>query len=146
MEWIQGEFTVTDKREDLEIGTIHNFLRESYWAKGIPRSIVEKAINNSLCFGLYHHSNQVGFGRAVSDQATFAYLADVFLLSAYRGRGLGKWLVSCILAHPDLQGLRRWLLVTRDAHGLYEQNGFVSLRKPQWLMEINVPHIYQGEV
>ncbi len=146
MKWKQGEFTVTDKREDLDIETIHSFLRESYWAKGIPRSVVEKAVNNSLCFGLYHSSEQVGFGRAVTDQATFAYLADVFVVPAYRGRGLGKWLVSCVLAHPELQGLRRWILATLDAHGLYEQNGFVALRKPEWFMEINDPNIYQREV
>ena len=143
MEWKQGEFTITDRREDLDIETIHNFLRESYWAKGIPRAIVEKAVNYSLCFGLYHNSKQIGFGRAVSDHATFAYLADVFVVPAYRGRGLGKWLVSCVLAHPELQGLRRWMLATLDAHGLYEQNGFVALRKPEWFMEINDPDIYQ---
>lgn len=146
MEWKQGEFTITDRREDLDVETIHNFLRESYWAWGIPRSIVEKAINHSLCFGLYHNSRQVGFGRAVSDHATFAYLADVFVVPAYRERGLGKWLVSCVLAHPELQGLRRWLLATLDAHGLYKQNGFVALRKPEWFMEINDPDIYQREV
>jgi N-acetylglutamate synthase-like GNAT family acetyltransferase len=145
MELKLGEFTVTDRREDLDIETIHHFLRESYWAKGIPRSIVEKAINNSLCFGLYHNSIQIGFGRAVSDRATFAYLADVFVLPAYRGRGLGKWLVSCVLAHPELQGLRRWLLATLDAHGLYESNGFSALQKPERFMEINDPDIYQGK-
>jgi GNAT superfamily N-acetyltransferase len=143
MEWQQGEFTVTDKREDLDIETIHNFLRESYWAKEIPMPTVEKAVHNSLCFGLYHNSKQVGFGRVVSDRATFAYLADVFVVPAYRGRGLGKWPVSCVLAHPELQGLRRWLLATRDAHGLYGQTGFVALRKPEWFMEINEPDIYQ---
>ena len=146
MEWKQGEFIVTDRREDLDIETIHNFLRESYWAKEIPRPIVEKAVNNSLCFGLYHNSKQVGFGRAVSYHATFAYLADVFVVPAYRGRGLGKWLVSCIIAHPELQGLRRWMLATLDAHRLYEQNGFIALRKPEWFMEINDPDIYQREV
>ena len=146
MEWKQGEFIITNRREDLDIETIHNFLRESYWSKGIPKPIVEKAIDNSLCFGLYHSSKQVGFGRVVSDQATFAYLADVFVVSAYRGRGLGKWLVSCVLAHPELQGLRRWMLATLDAHGLYEQNGFVALRKPEVFMEINDPNIYQREV
>ena len=143
MEWKQGEFTITDRREDLDLEAIHNFLRESYWSKGVPRSIVEKAIHHSLCFGLYHDSRQIGFGRAVSDQATFAYLADVFVLPSYRGRGLGKWLIACVLAHPELQGLRRWLLATRDAHGLYEQNGFVALRKPEIFMEINDPDIYQ---
>ncbi|MBI5753401.1 MAG: GNAT family N-acetyltransferase [Hydrogenophilales bacterium] len=146
MEWKQSEFTVTDRREDLDIETIHNFLRESYWAKGIPRPIMEKAISNSLCFGVYHNSNQVGFGRAVTDHATFAYLADIFVVPAYQGRGLGKWLVSCILAHPELQGLRRLLLATRDANKLYQQAGFVSLRKPDWFMEINDPDIYQREV
>ena len=146
MEWKQGEFTVTDRREDLDIETIHKFLHESYWAKGIPKPTVEKAVNNSLCFGLYHNSKQVGFGRAVSDHATFAYLADVFVMPAYRGRGLGKWLVSCVLAHPDLQGLRRWMLATLDAHRLYEQIGFIVLRKPEWFMEISDPDIYQREV
>lgn len=143
MEWKQGEFTITDRSEDLDVETIHGFLRESYWAKGIPRSIVEKSLSNSICFGLYHNEKQVGFGRVVSDQATFAYLADVFVVHAYRGRGLGKWLVSCVLAHPELQGLRRWLLATLDAHKLYEQKGFVALRKPEWFMEINDPNIYQ---
>jgi N-acetylglutamate synthase-like GNAT family acetyltransferase len=146
MEWKQGEFTITDRREDLDVETIHNFLRESYWAKGIPRPIMEKAVSNSLCFGVYHNSNQVGFGRAVTDHATFAYLADIFVVPAYQGRGLGKWLVSCILAHPELQGLRRLLLATRDANKLYQQAGFVSLRKPDWFMEINDPDIYQRVV
>ena len=107
---------------------------------------MEKAVSNSLCFGVYHNSNQVGFGRAVTDHATFAYLADIFVVPAYQGRGLGKWLVSCILAHPELQGLRRLLLATRDANKLYQQAGFVSLRKPDWFMEINDPDIYQREV
>jgi GNAT superfamily N-acetyltransferase len=146
MKWKQGEFTITDNREDLDIETIHNFLCESYWAKNIPRSIVEKAVSNSLCFGLYHYSKQVGFGRTVTDRATFAYLGDVFVVSAYRGRGLGKWLVSCVLGHPELQGLRRWLLATLDAHGLYEQKGFVALRQPDRFMEINDPEIYQRKV
>jgi GNAT superfamily N-acetyltransferase len=146
MELKQGKFTVTDRHEDLDIETIHHFLHESYWAKGIPRSIVENAVNNSLCFGLYHNSIQIGFGRVVTDRATFAYLADVFVLPAYRGRGLGKWLVSCVLAHPELQGLRRWLLATLDAHPLYENNGFSALQKPERFMEINDPDIYQRKV
>lgn len=146
MEWKKGEFIITDQREEMDIEIIHYFLRESYWAKGIPRHIVEKALNNSICFGLFHNSKQIGFGRAVTDRATFAYLADVFVVPAYRGSGLGKWLVSCVLAHPELQGLRRWLLATLDAHGLYEQNGFVALRNPEWFMEINDPEIYQREV
>jgi ribosomal protein S18 acetylase RimI-like enzyme len=143
MEWKRDGFRITDNREDLDIETVHSFLRESYWAKGVPRSVVEKAVENSLCFGLYHNLKLVGFGRAVTDLATFAYLADIFVLPDYRGRGLGKWLVSCMLAYPGLQGLRRWLLATRDAHGLYERNGFAPLRNPEWFMEINDPDIYQ---
>lgn len=143
MEWKQSEFRITDERADLDMEIIHSFLRESYWAKGIPRPIVEKAIKNSVCFGLYHDSKQIGFARVVTDLATFAYLSDVFVIPAFRGRGLGKWLISCVLIHPELQGFRRWLLATRDAHGLYESNGFVSLPKPEWFMEINDPEIYE---
>jgi len=143
VEWKQGEYTITDRHEDLDIGFVHNFLLDSYWAAGISRTLVEKSIRHSRCFGLYHHSGQVGFGRVVTDLATFAYLADVFVVPAHRGRGLGKWLVTCILAHPDLQGLRRWLLATRDAHSMYSQSGFIALRKPEMFMEINDPNIYQ---
>jgi GNAT superfamily N-acetyltransferase len=142
MEWKQVDYTITDRRDDLDVDTIHGFLRESYWAKGIPRAIVEKAVANSLCFGLYHHTRQIGFARVVTDQATFAYLADVFVLPEYRGQGLGKWLIACVRSHPELQGLRRWLLATLDAHGLYEQHGFIALRKPEVIMEINDPEIY----
>jgi N-acetylglutamate synthase-like GNAT family acetyltransferase len=143
MIWTKGEYTVTDRREDLDVDAIHGFLRASYWAKGIPKSIVEKAVNHSLCLGLYHPSGQIGFGRAITDRATFAYLADVFVVPSHRGRGLGKWLVSCIFSHPELKGLRRWMLSTKDAHGLYKQNGFAALRKPDWFMEINDPDVYQ---
>lgn len=143
MEWRQGEFTVTDRMEDLDIEVIHGFLRESYWAKGIPRAIVERAVRNSLCFGIYHEGGQVGFGRAITDRATFAYLADVFVLPGFRGRGLGKWLIACILAHPEMQGLRRWLLATSDAHGMYRKNGFAPLKKPENFMEIGMLNIYQ---
>jgi len=145
MEWTQGDFTITDRRDDLDVDVIHNFLRESYWAEGIPRALVEKSIRHSLCFGLYHAANQVGFGRVVSDRATFAYVADVFVVPAFRGRGLGKWLVSCVLAHPELQRLRRWLLATRDAHGLYQQQGFTALRRPDVFMEISDPDVYRPE-
>jgi GNAT superfamily N-acetyltransferase len=143
MKWQQDEFTVTDNRGDLDIEMIHDFLcKVSYWAKHIPRSTVEKSVNHSLCFGLYHNGKQIGFARAITDCATFAYLADVFVVPDYRGRGLGKWLISCILLHPELQGLRRWMLATLDAHGLYEQNGFVKLQNPEWFLEIHNPHIY----
>lgn len=146
MEWKQGEFLISDQSEDLDISTIHNYLRESYWAKGITRKVVEKSIQHSICFGLYHSSKQVGFGRVITDQATFAYITDVFILSKYRGQGLGKWLIACVLSHPELQRMRRWLLATLDAHKLYDKVGFASLQKPEWFMEIYKPEIYQDTV
>jgi GNAT superfamily N-acetyltransferase len=119
----------------LNVDVIHNYLsKESYWATNIPREVVEKSISNSLCFGLYENDKQdlpagrqVGFARLVTDRATFAYLADVFILSVYRGKGLSKWLIDTIQAHPELQGLRRWMLGTRDAHALYEEFGWTVL-------------------
>jgi len=111
-----------------DTGVIHGYLsKESYWAQHIPRDIVERSISNSLCFGLYQNGQQIGFARLVTDKATFAYLADVFILEAHRGKGLSKWMLELIQAHPDLQGLRRWMLGTRDAHGLYEQFGWTVL-------------------
>jgi GNAT superfamily N-acetyltransferase len=145
MQWHQGEFTLDDSRETLDVDVIHGFLRGSYWARGISRALVVAALDRSLCFGLFHGDRQIGFGRVVSDRATFAYLADVFVVESYRGRGLGRWLVSCVLEHPELQGLRRWMLATRDAHGLYARHGFAPLRRPEWFMEINDPDIYQRE-
>ncbi|MEP7376478.1 MAG: GNAT family N-acetyltransferase [Chitinophagaceae bacterium] len=109
----------------LDMDAVYNYLSgESYWAKNIPRDVVEKSIANSLCFGLYLIKRQIGFARLVTDKATFAYLADVFILPEYRGKGLSKWLMQVIHAHPELQGLRRWVLGTRDAHSLYEQFGW----------------------
>ncbi|MBI3524402.1 MAG: GNAT family N-acetyltransferase [Betaproteobacteria bacterium] len=142
MNWQRDEFTITDDRASLDIPLIHDFLRTSYWAKGIPKEIVVKALENSLCFGVFHQSRQVGFGRVVTDRATFAYLADVFVIESYRGRGIGKWLVACVREHPELQGLRRWLLATADAHQLYRQHGFAPLGKPDRMMEIVDPEIY----
>ena len=128
----------------LDVALIHRWLSEqSYWAKGIPREIVERSIEGSLCFGIYHQTQgQVGFARVVSDKATFAYLADVFVLDAHRGQGLSKRLMQAVMDHPDLQGLRRWLLATWDAHGLYAQFGFVPLAKPERIMERVDPEIY----
>jgi GNAT superfamily N-acetyltransferase len=112
----------------LDADVIYNYLsKESYWAQNIPKAVVEKSISNSLCFGLYHHNKQIGFARLVTDKATFAYLADVFIREEYRKKGLSKWLMETIQAHPELQGLRRWMLGTRDAHGLYEQFGWTVL-------------------
>jgi GNAT superfamily N-acetyltransferase len=144
MRWQRGEFVVSDHRDELDIEVIHAFLRDSYWARGIPRSVVEKALVNSLCFGLFHVEEQVGFARAITDRSTFAYLADVFILPDYRGHGLGKWLLACILEHPDLQGLRRLLLATSNAHGLYGRYGFTALTRPSNFMEISRLNPYQG--
>jgi len=138
MNWSKAEFTVSDRNEDMDIPMIHGFLTTSYWAKGIDKSTIERAIANSLCLGVFQNEKQIGFGRAITDRSTFAYLADVFILEEYRGRGLGKWLVDCFLEHQELQGLRRWLLATLDAHGLYRQKGFVPLQEPQRFMEISM--------
>ena len=129
-------YTISDDPDFLDLDVIHDFLaRESYWAQGIPRETVARAIRHSISFGVYHDGAQVGFARVVSDRATYAYLADVFILTAHRGRGLSKWLVAAILAHPELQNLRRWALATRDAHGLYRQFGFAPARKPENRLE-----------
>lgn len=119
----------------LDFGVIHRFLRESYWAKDVQFEKVKKSCDNSLCFGVYEGQSQVGFARVVTDYSRFAYLADVFILTAYRRKGLANWLMQCIMSHPELQGLTRWLLATADAHGLYEKSGFKSLEKPEIFME-----------
>ena len=134
--WKRGAFEVSTDQRRLDISTTHGFLSTSYWARGIPRGLVERSIRSSLCFGVYDGPAQVGFARVISDYATFAYLADVFVLESHRGRGLAKWLMACVKGHPDLQGLRRWSLATRDAHGLYQQFGFASPSDPSMSMEI----------
>jgi GNAT superfamily N-acetyltransferase len=137
-----GYVISTDKAR-LDISAIHAYLTRSYWSPGIPKAIVEKAIAGSLCFGLFaENGSQVGFARMITDGATFAYLADVFVLEEHRGKGLGKWMVETILAHPSLQGLRRMLLATRDAHGLYAPFGFKPLATPETLMEMRRPNVY----
>ncbi len=142
---VRGDYELSTDPTRLQPAVVHDYLANySYWAKGIPLEIVLHSIENSLCFGLYHGGNQVGFARVITDQATFAYLADVFVLPEHRGRGLSKWLMESILGRPDLQGLRRWLLGTADAHGLYEQFGFTSLAAPGRWMEIARPGIYQS--
>ena len=138
----RGAFELSDDLARLDVEAIHAFLRESYWAAGIPREVVERSLRGSLCFGVYEGQRQVGFARCVTDRATYAYLADVFVLPSHRGRGLSKWLMECISAHPDLQGLRRWNLVTRDAHGLYAQHGFTAPRHPERYMEKLDPDVY----
>lgn len=142
-EWQQDDYLITTDKERLDIATIHSFLSTSYWAAGIPIEIVKRSIEHSLNFGLFQGERQVGYARLITDYATFAYLADVFILEQYRGRGLSKWLMQVIVTHPDLQGLRRWLLFTRDAHGLYQQVGFTSLANAERAMERNFPDVYK---
>ncbi|MFN7732392.1 MAG: GNAT family N-acetyltransferase [Pirellula sp.] len=127
----------------LDVLAIHQTLSNCYWSPGLPLAVLQKAIAGSLCFGAYHGSQQVGFARVVTDRATFAYLCDVYVLEAYRGQGIGRQLMEHVVAHPDLQGLRRFVLVTRDAHGLYARFGFTPLAKPQGFMEILRPDVYQ---
>lgn len=136
MDWKRQRYTISTDPSLLDVDVIHGFLREAYWSPGIPRDIVERAIRGSIAFGVYDDGRQVGFARVVTDCATYAYLADVFVLESHRGRGLSRWLMECIMSHPELQGLRRWSLVTRDAHGLYEKFGFVRITRPERHMEI----------
>jgi GNAT superfamily N-acetyltransferase len=143
MEWTRGEFAISTDVSRLDLPMIHGFLRGSYWAADIPLAVVQRAIEGSLSFGVYRGSTQIGFGRVITDRATFAYIADVFIDEAYRGQGLGQWLMAAISEHPDLQGLRRWMLVTRDAHELYRKVGFRDLRNPASVMERHRPDIYR---
>jgi len=139
-----GGFLISTDAARLELDVIHNFLStQSYWAEGVPREVVARSIATSLCFGVYDGAKQVGFARVVSDYATFAYLADVFVLEAYRGRGLSKALMETVMSHPHLQGLRRWLLGTADAHGLYRKFGFAEPRYPERQMERGDPDVYR---
>ncbi len=142
--WRQGEFEISTDPSRMDVAAVHGFLTASYWAKGIPLETVRRSIQNSLCFGIYRGSEQAGFARVITDRATFAYLADVFIIEAYRGCGLSKWLMECIMAHPDLQRLRRWMLATRDAHGLYRRFGFGDLKSPQRWMERHNPDVYRS--
>jgi GNAT superfamily N-acetyltransferase len=143
-EWTKGPYRISTDPARLDVDVVHGFLSRSYWAADVPRSVVERSIRGSLCFGLYEWARQTGFARVVSDYATFAYLADVFVLESHRGRGLSKWLMECVRSHPDLQGLRRWLLATRDAHSLYGRFGFAPLAQPSRFMEIHDADVYRS--
>ena len=144
MKTLQGEYTISDEKNLLDLKIIHKYLsEESYWCNGIPIEIVAKSIDGSHCFGLYYFEKQIGFARVVTDHATFAYLADVFILSEHQGKKLSKWLMKTIVEHPKFQNLRRWMLATRDAHSLYEQFGFKPLEKPDRFMELHNPDAYQ---
>ena len=139
----ETDLLISDDPTLLDRALIHRFLSEhSYWARGVPREIVDRSLAHSLCLGLYHDGRQLGFARVVSDFATFAWLADVFVVGDHRGKGLGRRLVAAVLAHPRLQGLRRFMLGTRDAHGLYARFGFKSLAQPERFMEIRPENSY----
>jgi GNAT superfamily N-acetyltransferase len=139
--FIKKGFLISPEKNLLDIDVIHHYLSvESYWAKGITKDRIQRSIDNSICFGVYHNKKQIGFARVITDKATFAYIADVFILEAYRGRGLSKWLMQTILTNPELSGLRRWVLATMDAHGLYEQFGFGPLAKPDRWMDVFTPY------
>ena len=139
----RGGYVVTTDASRLDIDYIHAFLTESYWARDIPRDVVARAIENSLNFGLFEGERQVGFARAITDRAWYAYIADVFVDESYRGKGLGKLIMEAVISHPDLQNLRRMMLGTADAHGLYRQFGFTDVDKPERWMERGNPAVYQ---
>lgn len=140
--WQKGEFEISTDRQRLDREMIHDFLsRESYWAQGRSLEVVNRGIENSLNFGIYRGPQQIGFARVVTDYATFAWLADVFVLGEYRGQSLGKWLIEVIVAHPRLQGFRRWALATKDAHELYRNFGFNELVRPERWMERPDPNM-----
>ena len=140
---MSDRITISTDPALLDLDVIHGFLKSAYWCENLPREVIERAIRHSLCFGVYDDGGQVGFARVITDRATYAYLADVFVLESHRGRGLSKRLMEAIVAHPDLQGLRRWSLATRDAHGLYAQFGFKPLSQPERHMERLDPDIYK---
>jgi GNAT superfamily N-acetyltransferase len=135
-------YEISSDTSRMDVDMIHGFLRNSYWARNIPRAVVEKSIRNSLCFGAFTGGQQVGFARAITDRAVFAYLADVFVLPEHRARGVGRLLIQAILDHPDLQGLRRLMLATKDAQGLYAKFGFGPLLETKNYMTIHNPNVY----
>lgn len=142
MNWERPPYRMTDDPKAVDLDVVHGFLTTSYWSPGIPKETVAKGIAHSVPLSVFLGERQVGFARAVTDRATFAYLADVFVAEDQRGRGLGAWLVEVALAHPELQGLRRWLLITRDAHALYRKYGFTAVKDVSRLMTRHDPEVY----
>ena len=142
IEVVRGEYVISTDRSRIDVAAVHAFLSQTYWSPGIPESVVRRGIAGSICFGIYHGHDQVGFARVITDQATYAYLSDVYVLEAHRGRGLGKWMMEVIMTHPSLQGLRRFALSTRDAHSLYRQFGFEVVANPERQMDIMRRNIY----
>jgi len=142
MERERGEYVVSSEPGRLDLVAVHRYLASSYWSPGLPMDVLKRSVAGSLCFGVYCGVEQVGFARIITDRATFAYLCDVYILEAHRGRGLGRWLMEVIVSHPALQGLRRFVLVTRDAHNLYARFGFRPLLRPEAYMELYRPDVY----
>ncbi|HEX9392875.1 MAG TPA: GNAT family N-acetyltransferase [Usitatibacteraceae bacterium] len=143
--WSRDEYLVSCDPAATSLEVVHRFLcEESYWARDISRNVVATEIANSLCFSLLHRDTQIGFARVITDRATIAYLGDVFVLEAHRGKGLARWLMQCVMSHPELQGLRRWILLTSDAHRLYEKFGFAPVLAPEKWMEKFNPQAYAG--
>jgi N-acetylglutamate synthase-like GNAT family acetyltransferase len=139
----KNSYLISTDKSKLDIDSIHEFLStKAYWCLNIPKSTVQTAIENSLCFGVYEHDKQIGFARVISDFSTIAYLGDVYVLEEYRGKGLSKWLMETIMSHPQLQGLRRWILLTGDAHELYRQFGWTSIADPTKWMELHNKNVY----
>jgi GNAT superfamily N-acetyltransferase len=138
-EWNRGEYSISTDPARLDLDLIHGFLTTSYWATGRSIDTIRRSITSSLPFGVYHQGRQIGFARVITDYATLAWIADVFIVEEFRGQGLSKWLMEIIIAHPRLQGFRRWILATKDAHGLYEKFGFSELRRPERWMERHDP-------
>jgi GNAT superfamily N-acetyltransferase len=138
-----GQFSISTDKQLLDVSFIHEYLSaNAYWSKGIPMHTLQKAIQNSMCFGLYEGKKQVGFARVITDMATIAYLGDVFITPEYQGKGLGKWMIEEIMKHPELQGMRRWILLTSDAHELYRRHGFTDLADPTKWMELHDKNVY----
>lgn len=143
MDWRRGEYEISTDPARIDLDRTHQFLsEEAYWSPGVPRDVVHRGIDGSIVFGVYKGDEQVGMARVVTDKATFAWLCDVWIAGTERGHGLGKWLMECVKSHPDLQGLRRWMLATRDAHGLYAQYGFTPVEAGRF-MEIRDPDVYK---
>ena len=143
----KGDYLITTDKAKMDITFIHHFLStEAYWSKNIPLATVQRAFDHSLNFGVFHHGSQVGYARIISDFATICYLGDVFIIPEHRRKGLSKWMMEQVMAHPDLEGLRRWILLTRDAHELYRQFGWESIAHPDRWMEIHDPNVYTLQV
>ncbi len=140
--WSRDGYTISTDQARLDVDAVYAFISQSYWATNVPRDVVERSLRNALCFGLYRDEAQLGLVRVITDYATIAYVGDVYVLPEHRGRRLSKWMMECVLAHPELQHLRRWILITRDAHGLYRQFGFRELKRPEGFMELHNPDVY----